>query len=372
VKIDRSTHSGDQHPGDLGLSPGIYPYLGAKAGLDWLAAAVKSYGGAAVPGRMGARLAAKVSGSSLVDPAMYDPHDEKPQNHVQVPLWPSDEWLDRQRMADVPLLLTDSPRIARGDRPALRRALRRWGSIDEPTLVVLPIEAWWLRSGLACLSEEVRAAGRPVGLVLMHHYNTLDAAGSVAGLLAFMSAVGGLPVVLLRCDVSAVGAVAYGAFAGFVGMSARMRHGPLPIRLPRETDGEPSERDQTPGVLVPALHDYYKASRLPAFARADQDLLRCDYSCCRGETLLDVTRLCEVSMHAARERAYSHNIAAHEGIAREVLGSAQPADAWWERCKAGADAAAALIEFGVSLPVSRWLRQWLERGSPSHDPVLIG
>jgi hypothetical protein len=307
-----------------------------------------------------------------VDPAVYDPHDEKPQDLVQAPLWQSDEWLDRQRAAGAPLLLTDSPRIARGDRPALRRALRRWDTIDEPALVVLPIEAWWLRSGLAILSEEVRAAGRPVGLVLMHHYNTLDAAGSVAGLLAFMSAIGGLPVMVLRCDISAVGAVAHGAFAGFVGMSARLRHGPLPIRLPRETGGETSERDQAPAVLVPALHDYYKASRLPAFARASQDLLRCDYPCCRGETLLEVSRLCEVSLAAARARAYGHNITVHEGIARQVLGSAEPTDAWWERCKAGADAAAALIEFGVSLPVSRWLRQWLERGSPSHDPVLIG
>jgi hypothetical protein len=321
---------------------------------------------------MGAKLAAKVHGTSLIDPAVYDPHDEKPQDVVQDPLWPSDEWLDRQRAAGVPLVLTDSRRITRGDRPALRRALRRWDTIGEPTLVVLPIEAWWLRSGLACLSEEVRAAGRPVGLVLMHHYNTLDAAGSVAGLLSFMSAIGGLPVVLLRCDISAVGAVAHGAFAGFVGMSARLRHGPLPIRLPRETNGETSERDQTPAVLVPALHDYYKASRLPAFARASQDLLRCDFSCCSGETLLEVTRLCEVSIAAARARAYSHNIAVHEGIAREVLGAANPADVWWERCKAGADAATALIEFGVSLSVSRWLRQWLEQGSPSHDPVLIG
>jgi hypothetical protein len=372
VRIDRSTHLGDQYSGDFGLAPGIYPYLGAKAGLDWLAAAVRSYGGAAVPGRMGARLAAKMSGTSLVDPAMYDPNDDKSQDLVQPPLWPSDEWLDRQRAADVPVLLTASPRIVRGDRKALRRALRRWDTIGEPVLVVLPIETWWLRAGLPCLSEEVRAAGRPVGLVLMHHYNGLDAAGSVAGLLAFMSSIGGLPVVLLRCDISAVGAVAHGGFAGFIGMSARMRHGPLPIRLTRESDGGTSERDQTPGLLVPALHDYYKASRLPAFAGVGQDLLRCGYSCCRGETLLEITRLCEVSMAAARERAYSHNIAVHEETARDVLGSAEPADAWWESCKAGADAAAALIEFGVSLSVSPWLRQWLERGSPSHDPVMIG
>lgn len=372
MRIARLTHPGHQLAGGRGLVPGIYPYLGAAAGLDALRAAVTNCGSAAVPGRAGAKLAGKVRGMALADPALYDQADDKADGLLQGSLWPCDEWLDRQRAAGVPLLLTDSARIARGDRPALRRALQRWDSVEEPALVVLPIEAWWLRAGLPCLSEEVRAAGRPVGLVLMHHYNALDAARSVDGLLSFMSAIGGLPVVLLRCDISAIGAVAHGAFAGFVGMSARLRHGALPVRLTREADGEIPERDQAPAVLVPALHDYYKASRLPAFARAGQDLLRCDYSCCRGETLLEVTRLCEVSIAGARKWAYSHNIAVHEEIARDVLAAAEPTDAWWERCKAGADAAAALIESGVSLPVSRWVRQWLERGSPSHDPVLIG
>jgi hypothetical protein len=372
VRIARSTRPSYQLSGDLGLAPGIYPYLGAAAGLDGLRAAVANCGSAAVPGRAGARLAVKVRGRSLVDPAVYDSADDKVQGLSQDSLWPCDEWLDRQRAAGVALLLTDSPRIAKGDRPALRRALQRWDSINEPVLVVLPIETWWLRAGLPCLTEEVRAAGHPVGLVLMHHYNALDVADSVAGLLAFISGVGGLPVVLPRCDISAIGAVSHGAFAGFVGMSARLRHGPMPIRITREADGEHPERDQTPAVLVPALHDYYKASRLPAFARAGQDLLRCDYSCCRGASLLEVSRLCEVNIAAARKRAYSHNITLHEEIAREVLGAAEPTDAWWERCKAGADTAAALIEFGISLPVSRWLRQWLELGSPSHDPVMIG
>lgn len=372
MRIDRSAHSGDQHLDGLGLSRGIYPYLGAAVGAGGLRTAVADCGGAAVPGLGGARLAGKMRGKSLVDPAVYDQTDHKSHGVPQDSLWPCDEWLDRQRGAGVPLLLTDSPRIARGDRPALRRALQRWDSVDELALVVLPIETWWLRAGLPCLSEEVRAAGRPVGLILMHHYNALDTAGSVASLLAFVSAIGGLPVVLLRCDISAIGAVAHGAFAGFVGMSARLRHGSLPVRITREADGEIIERDQTPGVLVPALHDYYKASRLPAFSRAGQDLLRCYYPCCRGESLLEVTRLCEVSIAAARQRAYSHNTAVHEGIACEVLGAAEPTDAWWERCKAGADTAAALIEVGVSLPVSRWLRQWLELGSPSHDPVMIG
>jgi hypothetical protein len=64
----------------------------------------------------------------------------------------------------------------------------------------------------------------------------------VTGLLRFVSDVGPLPVVLLRCDVSAVGAVADRAFAGFVGWSANTRHGPLPMRRPDDADGD-DERD---------------------------------------------------------------------------------------------------------------------------------
>jgi hypothetical protein len=200
----------------------------------------------------------------------------------------------------------------------------------------------------------------------------LDTAGSIAGLVTLISAVGGLPLISLRCDVSAIGAVAHGAFAGFVGMSAWTRHGPMPIRLPTATDGNAAERDPAPDVLVPAFNDYYKASRLPAFTAPGLDVLRCDCSCCHGRSLLAVTRLCKVNMSAARELAHRHNIAIHEKIAREVLSSAQPKDAWWERCKTGADNAASLLAVGVELKVSRWLRQWLELGSPSHDPVSIG
>jgi hypothetical protein len=348
------------------VSPGVFPYLGPSVGLDGLQAAVSAYGCAMLRGVGGARLAAKVQGT-LVDPAAY----ETPAEEGQDALWTCDEWLDRQRAAGVPLLLTDSPRIRKGDREGLRKALGRWDMIDEPTLVVLPLESWWLQGGLACLTEEVGVAGRPVGLVLLHHYNGLDAAGAIAGLLTFMTAVGGHRVALVRCDISAVGAVAHGAFAGFAGASASMRHGPLPMRRTTEIDGD-SERDDSPAVLVPVLHDYHKVSRLPAFTHGEQDVLRCDYLCCRGESLLRITRLYEVDKSAARAQASMHNIAAHEHIACRVLEAGEPRDAWWECCKAGADTTVSLVGAGITLSVSRWLRQWLEAGSPSYEPVIVG
>jgi hypothetical protein len=349
------------------ISPGIYPYIGSSVHADQLASIVSTYGGAIVPGKYGAKLAAKVRGV-LVDPAQYDTRPEA----VPDTLFDCDEWLIRQQAAGTPLVLTDASRIRNRDRSALRKALARWEKLDEPTVVVLPIENWWLKDGLSILTEEVRAARRPVAIVLLHRYNGLDAVGAIAGLLTLIGAVSPLPVTLLRCDISAVGAVAHGASTGYVGWSATTRHGPLPMGR-REEPGAVVDRDESPAVFVPALHDYYKASKLPAFARGRRpEVLRCDDPVCRGQSLLRVARLSEVDLPAARLLAYHHNLASTELVACRVLSADVPRDAWWEACKDGADMTASLAENGISLPTPRWLRQWLAQGSPSHEPEPVG
>ncbi len=361
MKIDPLSTASTPHPLAASLSPGIFPYLGGSVSPDLLRPIVAACGGAIVSGKQGAKLAARTPGV-LVDPAAYG-HQAAIDSE---PLFDYDEWLTRQQAAGVPLILTDTPRIRNDDRSALRKALARWATLDEATLVVLPIEPWWLRDGLPCLTEEVRAAGRPVAIVLLHRYNGFDAARTVTGLLTLISAVKPLPVVLLRSDISAVGAVAHQAFAGFVGWSANTRHGPLPIRRPdRAEDHDP---DDSPSVLVPALHSYFKTSTLPAFSRARQaDLLCCGDPVCRGASLLEIAERSEDDLQAGRLLACRHNVASTERIARRILTAAEPQDAWWETCSAGAQASASLAENGVSLPPSGWLRQWLEVGTPSHE-----
>lgn len=351
------------------LPCGIYPYVGGSGSVANLQAMVREYGYAAVSGSSGVRLAGKVE-DTIADPALYAPRATgRDEQHFQ--LFHYDEWLERQRQADAPILLTDSARIQRRDREALRAALGRWRDVGDPTLAVLPVETWWLKGGLPCLIEEARAARRPVALVLHHHYNGLDDAGAVAGLVAFMSALEGVPVVLMRCDVSGVGAVAHGGRAAFIGLSAANRHGPMPRGKPKDSDGM-DDPDLSPAVFVPALHDYVKASRLPSISRdEDAGILSCHDRHCRGASLLRLARLSETDLPAARVQAYRHNLASHERVAQSVFNSDEPKDAWWELCKSGADTAASLIERGVSLSVSRWLRQWLELGSPAHDPVSV-
>ena len=274
------------------ISPGIYPYIGSSVHADQLASIVSTYGGAVAPGKRGAQLAAKVSGV-LVDPARYDARPEAAPDT----LFDCDEWLIRQQAAGAPLVLADASRIRNRDRSALRKALARWEKLDQPTVVVLPIENWWLRNGLSILTEEVRAAGRPVAIVLLHPYNGLDAVGAIAGLLTLIGAVSPLPVILLRCDISAVGAVAYGASAGYVGWSATTRHGPLPMGRREERGAVVDlDRDDSPAVFVPALHGYYKASKLPAFARGAGQrscaaMIRCakGKACCESPGLVRLT-----------------------------------------------------------------------------------
>jgi hypothetical protein len=173
-----------------------------------------------------------------------------------------------------------------------------------------------------------------------------------------------VPVVLLRSDISAIGAVAHQAFAGFVGWSANSRHGPLPVRRPQDDD----ERDDSPSVFVPALNDYLKTSKLSVFVRIRRpEVLRCDDRVCRGDSLLRIADLYETHRQDGRMLAGLHNLASTEQLARRVFAAADPRDAWWQACHAGARTIATLTESGVSLPQHRWLRQWLELGSPAHD-----
>lgn len=344
-----------------GLPRGVYPYLGGTASSTEVQQAVLTYGYAAVSGTRGA-IASRRLTKVLVDPATYVPHEQG----ETTPGMFGDIWLERQQAAQPAVLLTDTSQIRKGDRASLQQALDRWSTVSEPTAVVLAIESWWLRGGLSCLVEEVQQAGRPVALVLLHHYNGLDAAGAVAGMVTLIRAVSPIPVVLLRCDVSAIGAVAYGGYAGFIGTSSTRRHGSLPMRRSRQD--LTADRDKSPSVFVPRLHQYLKASRLPAVTRRnDDDILRCDDSHCRGESLLRIARLAELDIRQARAEAAHHETASMERLARTILTASEPKDVWWEHCRSGADTAARLSAQGFA--PSAWLSQWLELGSPSHDPA---
>ena len=81
-----------------GITSGIFPYLGGSVSVDLLRSVVMAYEGVIVPGRQGAKLAAKTPGV-LIDPAVYAPQGRTEQET----LFDYDDWLMRQKAAGVPL-----------------------------------------------------------------------------------------------------------------------------------------------------------------------------------------------------------------------------------------------------------------------------
>jgi hypothetical protein len=99
------------------------------------------------------------------------------------------------------------------------------------------------------------------------------------------------------------------------------------------------------------------------------NILHCGDPVCRGASLLEIAALTETDLRAGRLLAGRHNMVSTERLACRILAAAEPRDAWQDACQAGADAAAALAESGVSLPSSRWLRQWLDLGTHARPPA---
>ena len=78
MKIDPV--SAPLHPLAASLAPGIYPYLGGSVAADQLHAVVKACGGAVVPGKQGAKLAAKPGPVGLPTPKPF--HDKSSPSSV--------------------------------------------------------------------------------------------------------------------------------------------------------------------------------------------------------------------------------------------------------------------------------------------------
>jgi hypothetical protein len=250
--------------------------------------------------------------------------------------------------------------------------------------VALALTARWFRGAfLDALVDEVAAAARPVALVLADAFNLLDNAGTVTGLVQLIREVRPVPVALLRCDISAVGAVAYGAAFGAVGLGTSSRH--YSTGMPGLRPG--ATPDRSPRLFVPELLDYFKASRLPELVTGPDDpLLRSVLSCgcegCDGRGLLrfagdawDAGGRVAPGSKLAAER---HNLYATEDVAWKVVRvppHRRPA-LWRQMC---CEAAMTLEDIrerqGGNVPeVSSWLRQWcalpdIREPSPQAAPL---
>lgn len=215
---------------------------------------------------------------------------------------------------------------------------------------VVAIDARLLRSD-PTRSELVAALSTvegPFGLMLGgNRRDPLDDVRIVEGLVRLVTA---LPAVaVLRCDHGALGAFAFGAVAGSIGITAGARH----FTLPGERAFADVE-DKSPRVYWPFAQTWRKGS---LFAQMGPiDLLRCFCTVCQGKSLSRFHSQ-ETTIEAAK-----HSVACWRSTAvdlRAKSGSARQ-DEWIKLC-ALAYANLDILEADQQLlfPPSKQLKAWL-------------
>jgi hypothetical protein len=207
------------------------------------------------------------------------------------------DWISQQRQLQLPVILPDAGYVAKGDIFGLRYVLVESAKIDG-AVALLALANWWLHgTGLRLLLSEVTDNPTPLALVIEHGADPFSARRILAGVLDLLAT--GVPVIPLRCDISALGLMAHGAVATAFGSRASLRH-----LYPLRRGGGGGGRKRSESAIWPAgialhysdlLHDVVAAS--PADPR-----WKCDCSVCNGD------RLDRLSTALAGE-VHAHNIA---------------------------------------------------------------
>jgi hypothetical protein len=278
-------------------------------------------------------------------------------------------WLRRQRELGVPVL-TDSGYVDSGDESGLAGILHRAAVLPD-TVAVLPLHPIWLQDRMhrTVLTGHIRAAGGPIALVLEANRDPFALPGVVDGLLAVLDC--GVPTLLLRSDVSALGALCHGALAAAVGTVAGLRH--LTPRPPPARAGTPHGfRPAAPSAVFRPTLSY---RRIGAIARAhrrhsDPDLFGCACTVCDGR---DVDWMAELSDRDREVPAFEHSIRVLQDLRDELLPRATTAgtpagtaaQSWAARC---ADAVYRSRELGWD--VAPMLRHWQRASQSTHSQPL--
>ncbi|MBO4209302.1 hypothetical protein [Micromonospora echinofusca] len=259
----------------------------------------------------------------------------------------SDWWIDGQRELGLPVL-TDSGYVAAGDAAGLWHLLQATARLGD-AIALLPLHISWLTGTGArrTLTRYVALAGVPVALVLEHPADPFAEPGAVEGLLEVLDC--GVPVLLLRCDVSALGALCCGATAAAVGTVPALRHlypvPPVPGPAPRV--GRPS------AIVGRCLA--YRRTDVIARTRAlfpEAGLWTCDCETCDGR---DLSWLDRQPQHRRSLLAFRHSLRVLYALRDDIFRSSLPNSrlSWHARCRD-----AIWRHADVRWPVPGMLRRW--------------
>ncbi|MGI5151320.1 hypothetical protein ACQEVC_33980 [Plantactinospora sp. CA-294935] len=273
----------------------------------------------------------------------------------------NDTWIGYQRELGLPVL-TDSGYIGDGDRAGLQDILSRASGLGD-AIALLPLHLSWLRSAKArdTLVSCVDEVGVPVAIILEYPADPLGLKHVVPSLLRLINC--SVPVMLLRCDVSALGALCLGAFAAAVGTSTSLRH-----LYPQQSGGGGGGQDPQIAAIVKECLSFISVDKIALAAQADPDdvLWQCDCDACRTRPL----SMLAIHPWPEQERlAFRHSLEVLLDLRKSLLspGStrASRTESWRARCQN-----AQFRHYDVESSTDKWepptfLGRWLEALEPA-------
>lgn len=232
-------------------------------------------------------------GEVLFDLAAYEGDPEK--NSVRKPVDPR-WWIDTQHQLGADRVLSPGRWVPWDSSGATLRAaveLEAGLMVSAPgSTLVFAIDYRWLTKGLRELTAALRDVDRPVALVLSHSNDPLGVSDAVDALVAVVQSVPDLSI--LRCDHGAIGAVAFGAGHGSMGLVPTYRH-----FVPPTSSGGGKRDDRTARLFIRDIIDWTTAFEVSGWSVIDARP-PCLLRCCDGrpfERFLDDRTAGEAMLH---------------------------------------------------------------------------
>jgi hypothetical protein len=257
------------------------------------------------------------------------------------------DWISQQRQLGLPAIIPDAGYVAEHDLVGLRSVLQRSAGITG-AVGLLALANWWMYGdGLRLLRAELRRTKVPVALVLEHRDDPLGAHRILRGVVELLR--DGVTMLMLRCDVSALGLIAHGAVAAAYGSRTSIRH-LYPVA--NGGGGNGTARESAFWPTGTALH--YRDLLYDAVSASPHDpSWRCWCRICHGQRLDHLST-------SLIEEVRQHNSASLLDLRAELAGI-QPANRpqWWtHRCRDAELAHAAVGAGPVALACPQSLIWW--------------
>lgn len=246
-----------------GLKDCLLTQADAPSVNDVLPVAARSGGGLVLVGERSIAAATQLRRSGFKQPILTDRRRYAGKQRAVGTSRFDPVWIGGQRQGGLPAVLTDSGYIGQNDFSALESVLSQTATLGPGVVATLPLHASWLQKNRKQLTAAINEAAVPVALILEDRDDPLAVKATLVGLVALLRGVQ-VPVLLLSCDVSALGALAFGAHAAAVGTRTGLRH-----LYPATAGGPP--RDDMESALIRDCLAFRKVGRIAQAVAADPE-----------------------------------------------------------------------------------------------------